>query len=333
MSSMRVLTALCAGMVGVVGLLGTASATAPGAIEGKVVDGSTGLPVAGVSLRLTTGTSDGEGGVVARTRSDARGRYRFNNLETGEDRYYALDARYQGGLFAGRPVTLPSNTEQRPVIESTLRVWDTTSEPDAIVVLRNDQFVISGQAGLSVIESVTVFNRSTSAYIGRGAEMADEDASGASVAFALPAGAEAIQVLDSDLDMPGLIPTDTGFAATVAFPPGETTTTFSYSLPGEGETFDLSKPALYPVEEMSIFAATPLEIRSNRLEPNGEKTLEGRTYMRWTSTAPLDAGDPLQAIAVAQSSASALPAIGAVAAGVLLLAGGLFIAGRRMRAD
>ena len=329
---MRVLIALCAGLLGTTGLIGLADAAPIGKIEGRVIDGVTGRPVAGVRLTLTTGTANGGGEVVARLRSDAEGRYSFGGLETGDDRYYALDARFEGGLFAGRPVTLPSDTERKPVVQSTLRVWPTTTEPDAIVVKRDDQFVISNESGLSVIESVTIMNRSTDAYIGRGLELAGAGASGASVAFALPAGAEGVRILDSELDIPQLVPADAGFAATVAFPPGETTTTFSYMLPGEAETFDLSKPALYPVEEMSIFAAEPLEIRSNRLEPDGEKTLEGRTFMKWTSTTGLDAGDPLQALAVAQSGASTVPLVAALLGGGLLMAGAMVVVGKRMRA-
>ena len=314
-----------------------ASSASAGVIRGVVVNESTGEPQGGVELTLTTGSDDGREEVVDVLVSDDRGRYRFASLPTGEDRYYALDARFQGGLFAGRPITLPSDTARPPVVSSRMRVWNTTSEPDVIAIQRDDLFVVADEGGLGVIESVTVVNTSADAYIGRGAGLLGEDASGASVAFALPAGARDVNVFESDLDMPELVPVDAGsaggasaFAATVAFPPGETRTTFSYGLPGDGGTFDLSRPSLYPTLELSIFAAPPLAIRSNRLEARDGVTLEGTRYERWSTTEAIEAGDVLQAIAVATSSTSAWPLVSVL--GGLVVAAGLIALVGRMRA-
>ena len=308
-------------LLGVVllGALGSPAAGAStGVIEGRVVNETTGEPQPGVELILMSGTEDGRSSVVATVDSDARGRYRFDRLPTGEDRFYALDARFDEGLFAGRPLTLPANTSERPVIESTMRVWNTISDPDVMLVARDDLFVVADDAGLGVIESVTVTNTSDEAYIGRGAALAGEEASGASVAFALAAGATDLNLIESDLDIPEVVEVDQGFAATIAFPPGDTRTTFSYRLKGGGGSFDLSHPALYPTLELSIYAGPPLEIRSNRLEPRDAVTIDGTRYERWSAAEPIDAGDPLQAIAVANASLSLVPIL-AIGAGVLLL--------------
>ena len=291
-------------------------AATTGIIEGRVINESTGQPQPGVELTLTTGTADGGGEVVETAHSDEHGRYRFIGLATGEDRFYALDARFDGGLFAGRPVPLPSDTRRQPVIESTLRVWATTSDPAVVAIERDDMFVVPDDDGVGVIESVTFFNASDEAYIGRGADMLGDSATGASFAFALPAAAEWRGIIDSTLDIPQLVAVNRGMAATIAIPPGEHQTTFSYRLGGTGGSFDLSRPALYPTVEMSIFAAAPLEIRSNRLVPRESETLGGKTYSRWSTDEPIDAGDPLQALAVAQ---------GAISLGPLALAGSAVI--------
>lgn len=296
------------------GLARPGHTAATGVIEGRVVSGTTGRAQPGVRLTLTTGTEDGDNRRVATARSDAKGRYRFTRLETGADRFYALDARFRGGLFAGRPVSLPSDTQERPVITSTLRVWDTTTDPEVIRVERDNLFVVPNDTGVGVIESVTVHNESDAAYIGRGAAMVGEEASGASVAFPLPPGASGINVYESELDIPDLVEVDQGFAATVAFPPGRTRTTFSYVLTGEGGTFDLSRPSFYPTAELSIYAAEPLEVRSNRLEPQDAVTLEDKTYARWSTSEPIAAGDPLQAIAVANASISVAPLLATIGA-------------------
>lgn len=306
-------------------------AAATGTIRGRVVNQTTGDPQPGVELILTTGTDEGSSEVVARIRSDARGRYRFTGLQTGEDRFYALDARHQGGLFAGRPISLPSDTARSPVVGSTMKVWDTTSDPAVIAIRRNDLFAVANGGEVGVIESVTVVNRSELAYVGRGREMAGGAASGVSLAFALPDGARAVNVFDSDLDMPEIVSVDQGFGTTVAFPPGETRTTFSYSVPGTGGSFDLSRPALYPTLELSIFAAPPLDIESNRLTRAEGVTLEGKRYERWTAEDPIEAGDPLQALAIARADLSSLPLVVTLAGLVLAIAAITLIARSRRK--
>ena len=298
-----------------------AAAAAKGTIEGRVINESTGRPQPGVRLELTSGTESGAGEVLRTARSDAKGRYRFEDLPTGEDRFYALDARFDGGLFAGRPISLPSDTEQEPVIESTLRVWDTTTEPGVMAISSDRMFVVQDQESVGVIETVTFVNTSTEAYIGRGAGMLGEEASGASFAFAVPRGATDFNPLDSTLDVPQIVEVDQGFAATIAIPPGEHKTTYSYRVPGTGGSFDLSRPALYPTLELSIYAAEPLEVRSNRLVAKEGVEIEGEAYELWSTDETVDAGDPLQALVVATGSVPLLPfALGGAA---LLLLGGL----------
>ena len=309
-----------------------AEAAGTGIIRGHVVNETTGKAQPGVELTLTTGTEDGSSETVATIRSDGRGRYLFADLATGDDRFYALDARYEGGLFAGRPITLPSDTSRRPVVDSTMRVWDTTTDPAIMAVKRDDLFAVANEDGLGVIESVTILNNSDFAYIGRGTEMVGEAASGVSLVFALPPGASDVNVFDSDLDMPEIVPVDQGFGATVAFPPGETRTTFSYRVPGVGGSFDLSRPALYTTLELSIFAAPPLEIESNRLVPGEGVTLEGKRYERWTTEEPIRAGDPLQALAIARSDASSVPLVAAIT-GVLVIVTAIGVVARARRRD
>jgi hypothetical protein len=316
--AMRRLTTVAATVAFLGAGIAPATAARTGVVEGRVVNQSTGQPQSGVRLTLTSGTEDGAPRVIATTRSDARGRYRFDDLITGEDRFYALDARFDGGLYAGRPLSLPSDTNSRPVIQTTMRVWNSTSDPEVMVINRDALFVVGGDDGLGVIQSVTVTNTSDDAYIGRGAGLLGDAASGASVAFGLPEGASDIQIRDSDLDIPAVVPVDGGFAATVAFPPGETSTTFSYALSSDDGSFDLSRPVLYPTLELSIYAADPLEIRSNRLQEADEIDLEGRTYRQWASEQTIEAGDPLQAIAVTAGTVPVWPVVAGIAVLVAL---------------
>lgn len=287
-------------------VVGPARAATTGTIEGRVINGTTGRPQGNVEVTLTRGRGERRDEEVVTTGPD--GRYRFEALPTGEDTFYVLDARYRGGLFAGRPLTIPSDTRERPVIETTLRVFEPTTDPNAILIRRDDLFVVHEGDRLSVIEAIKVVNPTKSAYIGRGSGLSGaDDGVTPSLGFALPDDTvpETFRWLDADLDVPEAVEIQgVGFGITSAIPPGEVDFTFSYQLEGTGGTFDISRRALYEVSEMTVFAAPPLEVTSNRLEPEGEVDLEGTTYRTFTTSEDLDAADPIQILIVAEGGGS-----------------------------
>jgi hypothetical protein len=151
-------------------LPGTTSAARLGTVKGRVVNAATDEGRRGVRVTLRGGATDDRGGVTEAlkrsTVTDAEGWFSFEDLPTGEDRPYFLDARHAGGLFAGDVVTMPGDTRRRPVIESTLRVWPTTTDPNALVIERSDLFVLEGSdGGVDVVESLEVVNLTRRAYI------------------------------------------------------------------------------------------------------------------------------------------------------------------------
>lgn len=313
-----------------------AQAAAKGTIRGEVVNESTGEPQQGVRVTLTSARDDGSAPRRITTTTDERGRYVFEDLATGEDRYYAIDARHDDGTFAGGVVRLPDDTSRPPVIDSTLRVWDTITDPAAIVVRRDSIFVVPSDEGVGVIEAVVVANISEEAYIGRGRALGADGGDGqvASLGFALPPAAELppVPIVESDIDIPALVETSFGFAATNAIPPGVWRIVYSYEIAGEGGVYDLSRPALYPTLEVGVYAGDPLSIDGGRVEPDGTRDVRGKIYDLYSSDEMLEAGDRLDMIAVAEASATNLLAIGAGVAAVLALAAALvFVIRRRSR--
>jgi hypothetical protein len=310
---------------------GAAAAAATGAIKGRVLDGTSEQPRAGVEVRLEGGSTS-EGEPITRTSTtDSDGRFSFEDLPTGDDRFYVVDAFFQGGMFPGRALTLPSDTSKPPVIKTTTKVWRTTTDPTVIGLPRDDLFAISSDDGVGVIESVSILNSSGFAYIGRGG---GDDSAGRvpTIGFALPEGAGGVQIQEgTTLDIPKLVATDFGFAATTAIPPGESRVTFSYSLPDTGAQFELSRNALYATGEISVYTRPPLTVSSNRLVESGEKSIEGTTYNLWTSAEGLiDSGDPVQILLVANAGQSTTLLAGVGALAVIILIVGV-IGLRRMR--
>lgn len=311
-----------------------AYAASNGTIKGRVLNETTGEPQRGVRVTLTSARDDGSGAVERATTTDARGRYFFTGLATGEDRFYAVDARFQRGLFAGGVVRIPGGTTRPPVIDSTLRVWDTTTDPKAIVIRRDSIFLVPSDDGVGVIEAVQVTNIADEAYIGRGRALgAERDGDVASLGFPVPAGAELppSPIVDSDIDIPAVVETTFGFAATIAIPPGNRRIVYSYELAGEGGTYDLSRPAVYPTLEIGVYAAPPLTIDGNRVAPEGTRDVQGKTYDFYATSETMEAGDRLEMIAVAEASAGNLLAIGGGVAAVVAVAAGLILLLRRRR--
>lgn len=308
---MRRLTATIALVLLLIAVTPGAQGAARGTIRGVVVNQSSGEPQAGVEVTLTSALEDGSGSFTRRDTSDTSGRYRFVDLPTGDERFYALDAHHEGGLFAGRAITLPSDTSEAPEVESSLKVWDTTTDPRALVIRRDDLFTTVDDRGLQVIESLRVVNIADEAYIGRaGLGERSRDAT-PTIGFAVPARTidGSVAIVDSDLEIPQLLPAEYGFAATIAIPPDEHQITYTYRVDGDGGSFDISRVALYPILEMTVHAADPLRIESNRLQERGPVEVGDRTYDRWGTDETIDAGDELQALALAEAGGAELNAV------------------------
>ncbi|MBK5229105.1 MAG: carboxypeptidase regulatory-like domain-containing protein, partial [Actinobacteria bacterium] len=313
---------------------GAGYARPTGVIEGVVINQSSGEPQPGASVTLIA-LSEGSEPLEKKVTSDERGRYRFEDLPTGEDRLYAIDVVHDEGLFSGTALSIPDDTEEVPVIDTRIRVWDTTTEASVILVARTNLFLSPGEGGLDAIESVTINNLSDRAYIGRGmagaqgqAEGQNDDTAIPSFGFALPRRAAdgGVEILDSTIEIPELVSTDFGFGITAAIPPGETRVTYSYRVPGSAGSYDLSRTAVYPVVQFSVHAPDGFDVRSNRLQPDGEVTVGGIDYTRWSSDAAVEAGDQIQMVGVQEAtgaSGTAAWIIGGVAAVVVLMAMGI----------
>jgi hypothetical protein len=214
-------------------------------------------------------------------------------------------------------------------------VRETTTDPSVILVRRDNVFIIPREeSGVGVIESVTVINDSERAYIGRGAEMGGtEEGPRPTLGFALPADARdgSFGIVRSDIDIPQIVRTDFGFAATVAIPPGDFNTIYSYEIEGSGGNYDLSRTALYSIIEFSAFADEGLTLESNRLSSEGPETVGDRSYEKWTATDYLDPGDTV-AINVSQTGGSGLTIVaGGAVLGLLLVTMAGYVWARRRR--
>jgi uncharacterized membrane protein len=320
--------------IGIVLVPARAGAASFGTIEGRVIRAPSDAPLPHVKVTLLGADRDGSNPVTRVAVTDSHGSYTFDHVPASNGRIYAVNAIYDGGLFAGGAIQVPANTTVRPVIQTRLRVWKTTTDPAAILITRDDLFVQQNHDGAGVIESITVQNNTDAAYIGRGGSSGQRKGPVPSLGFALPSGAArgGVAIVDSDIDLPQLLRTDFGVAATTAIPPGVTGITYSYQVQGLVGSTDISRTTLYPTVEFSIFAAPPLAIQSNRLARAEGVTLGKIKYQRWSSKDPLAPGDELQAVTIAKAGLAPGLIIGIIAGIVVFVLVGLMVFLRSRRA-
>ena len=314
---MRRLTVLVS--VALVLAVSPAAAAPRAAVEGTVVLGRTTRPAAGAEVTLIGARSNGSGRFYEETvTADGRGRFSFEEIRLVEGAEFALEASYDGGLFVYDTMRLDASAPKK----TELRVFETTSDPSVIRVTKDHVFLISDEDGAGVLESVTVVNESERAYIGRGRSLG-QGSSETTLGFALPDQAVGgrVDLIDSTINRLYAEAADFGFAATVAIPPGETKVTFAYPVSGSGGTYDLSRRALYPIDEVSVFATEPLEITGERLTYQGIEEISDVRYREWSSTEAFDAGDLIPVLATAEGSSSSNLWLGVgIALGVVILA-------------
>lgn len=329
---MRSMRRLVVAFLAIVALPNAAFAADTGTIAGEVRNETSGRVQARARvtlLHLQQGDQEPE---TTTTRTDASGRYRFGDLATGEEHLYFVDVEHQGGVFSSGQIPMPDDTKKTPTIEVDPTIWHTTDDPTVIALRRNDLFLRPDDNTVAVIDSYRVVNISDRAYIGRGGAGAET-----TLAFPLPEDARGngVTIVQSPrIDLPELRATEFGFGVTVAIPPGETNMIFSYSVDGSSGSFDLTRTALYPILDSSIFAQPPLEIRSNRLERSSEDPVEvgGDEYVEYTAPDDLDAGDAIQVLAVAEAGMSPWLVAGAVVLlGVIALALAMGVVLRRRK--
>ena len=287
------------------------SAAERGVITGRVVNETTGEPASGAEITLGGADEDGSGRVRRTVTTGKDGTYRFDSLPGDPGWLFIIDARFDDGLFPGSPFSFPAGEE--PELRTSLKVWNTTVDPDSMFIARDALFVLPAENAVGVVESVTVLNQTDFAYVGR--RMA-RGGTGTTFGFGLPAGAGEVAIQNASLDVPELVATDFGFGITVALPPGESTFTYSYRVPADALTYVLSKTALYPTADLLVFAGEPLKIASDRLRSQGTETVDGQTYERWEAPGLVDAGDTVLIQASAEADIQWWPF--ALGAGVLI---------------
>lgn len=138
-----------------------------GSIGGVVVNATQDeAPVSGAAVVLRV-ELDGQLVVAAETTSDEHGRFLFDDLPADEEYVYLPGANRAGVHYPGPRLRLNRRRRDTTV---TLRVHDTVTQPNPLIVRQHDIVIRPEQGALRVTETLLIENPSTSTYVGQPAK-------------------------------------------------------------------------------------------------------------------------------------------------------------------
>ena len=228
-----------------------ALAAASGVIDGNVLNGTTGgTPLSGqvVALILHIGAGQQQ---IATTTTDSVGNFHFGGLATDKQDIYEASVSYEGATYTSDPISLAGDAHP-PAI--TVLAYDATSSAAQIGVGRvtlliQKPNVTSGT--IRVVELLTVVNAGNQAFVGQTGSSGSMPTG--LLRFAMPAGYTNLALQDGFAGGQ-VIQVNRGFASTVPVLPGETQFSFSFAYPYDGTQSTLMYEAVYPTVQVVLLA-------------------------------------------------------------------------------
>ena len=208
----------------------------------------------------------------------------FNEVPKPAGRAFLAGVDYQN-TTVGSDVTVVED----PTLPVTLTVtiFETTTDPSSLVVDRMHVFFdFTDPEQVQVVEVFVISNPTNIVVVA-----AEEG--GPVVSFPLPEGAANLHFQDGVLG-DRYLETPDGFADTLAVRPGmgEYQVIFAYSMPYKRK-LELSLPMSLPVDSAVVMLPdVGVKVKSDQLQPGGEKDVQGTKYLMYSGGA-LSAGSDL----------------------------------------
>lgn len=248
-------------------------------MTGRVVRPSAGdsLLVAGARVVLHR-VGQAEQGPVDSVPSGIDGRFRFS-LPRDTAALYLLSARYQGIEYFALPLDRAPDRDAGPV---TLVVHDTSSRTPVRLTTRHVVIPRPGEDGTrEALDLMLLVNPGTETRVA-------PDSLGASWIGLLPPASEGLELGESDLSPDAV--SRRGDSVIVAAPisPGEKQLALQYHLPGGRRTIEL--PVGPEAVALNVLLEEPgASVAGPGLVESDGRTIEGRTFRRWSGDVPADA--------------------------------------------
>ncbi len=245
-----------------------------GTLKGKLLNGSTGEPVANMPITLHVVSSTGDSVQTVKGVSAEDGSFVFENLNRDHTLSYILEADYKNiPYFSPEPaIFLPDKTET----DLNLNVYETTDDPAVVSQSTLHRIMAFAPNEISVADVYVLGNSGDKTYIGKvGADGQPE-----TIKVAIPANAVDVQFRSDTVRQ-----TDDGaYVDSRPVVPGEGSYTLfvTYFIPFEGKSVSMELPVYNNIDTINILAADQGEqISSPQLENAGNRTIQGEAYQLW----------------------------------------------------
>lgn len=241
-----VLLSLAAVAAGVAWPPAPARAQETGSIGLTVLNGTTGLPMAGHEVTLLRPDSElgmGNEVTLARVVTDGEGRYEFTGLPADGSHYVAA-ARYLEMPYLTEHIPLEPGDGRR---EATLRVYDITTDETALVHSAVHLVIEANPAVLTVTEIIVVENRGNLTF-------APPPILGQGLVYTLPAAAFGLQPM-----VDGLQHTDRGLLFSAPIAPGVSRIVYAYNVDRASIDHRFTRQMDYDIERVQVLVSPSTE--------------------------------------------------------------------------
>ena len=268
---------LALALIAVIVLAGIGSARAVaqenGRIEGRVVNGSAGGAVP-ADAKLTMHIIQDRSKVGERVvHADGEGRFAVDGLATASNVFYFPIVDYGGAIYyPERPIFFDDGT----VKATEITVYEPTRSADGLTFERSNMLIMSViPTQMTVMEMGAVVNRTDRAYVG--------DDLGRTLHLVLPKGATNVAT-QAGLPPDTLEALPDGFATTDPVRPGRRELAFSYQLPFDAATLDVTRTQALPVETFTLYVPeNGIDVVSSGLRLQGSAELGGQRYQQFVA--------------------------------------------------
>tara|TARA_Y100000590_G_scaffold305152_1_gene344182 strand:- start:7405 stop:8565 length:1161 start_codon:yes stop_codon:yes gene_type:complete len=242
----------------------TAFAAEPITVSGKVTNMSqNGDPLDGLSVVLHENSAD----ILGETeyKLSENNEFIFENIIYDPNKQYGVSIIFKGALYGlNLDLSLGSISDLEIEVFEPIRS-DELLKASLVSILINSVNVET--KSISVLEIIKLVNNSDLTYVPGPAPMQ-------LLRFSLPEGAYNLMI-DSSLVGAEIFQVDKGFGLSASLIPGEHDIFFSYDMPYDSKTYQISKNLRYGAEILRVVAAVDLVSLGNTSHGNFEESLIG----------------------------------------------------------
>ena len=246
-------------------------------IELTVVNGTTGLPMAGQAIVLQRHSSEeGEEEILSRVVTDGLGRYNFTGL-LADGSHYVVTTRHLEIPYLTEHLSLEPGAGNQEVV---LSVFDITTDESVLVHSALHLVIESSPEILNIMEIIVVENRGNRTF-------APPPGVGLGLTYSLPPAAFGLQPMVEGLQHTA----DHGLFFAAPVPPGAARIIFSYNVDRASIDHHLVKQMDYDVDRVQVLVSPSSEnVVPVNLTNDGEQRVGEQDYLLLSNRVGLQGG-------------------------------------------